>query len=147
MAQIKVITTFSGITRYHEAAVAKSVISLKTMYRDLVNITIVSDQREYLQSAHGFANGLYPVTVADKKFIERLDSKGAIAFLFGNDHPDIEWMKGLGIKVYIIPSDFVQSLNFNSTVFGSNFTYPKLSYMKDIMFENGLIPVCSGVIV
>jgi hypothetical protein len=147
MAQIKVLTTFSGYTRYHDAAIAKSVISLKTMYRDLVNITIVSDQREYLQSAHGFANGLYPITVADKKFIEKLDFKGAIGFLFGKDHPDTEWMQKLGIKVYTIPVDYNQSLSFQSKIFGSNFTYPKLSYMKDVMFENGLIPVCSGVIV
>ncbi|TXG82177.1 MAG: hypothetical protein E6R13_05400 [Spirochaetes bacterium] len=147
MAQIKILTTFSGLTKYHDAGVARSVISLKMVYKDLVNITIVSEEREYLQSAHGFANMLYPVTVADKKFVEKLDFKGSISFVFGNDHPDIQWLKSIGSKVYILPPIVEIPMQFNSPIFGSVFTYPKYSYMKDVLFENGLIPKVNGVIV
>jgi hypothetical protein len=147
MAQIKVLTTFSGLTKHHDAGVARSVISLKMLYKDLVSVTIVSEEREYLQSAHGFANVLYPVTVADKKFVERLDFKNSISFVFGEDHPDIKWLKSIGSRVYIIPPAVNKPLDFDSVAFGNSFTYPKYSFMKEVLFENGLIPNVTGAIV
>lgn len=144
---MKILTTFSGLTKYHDAGVARSVISLKMVYKDLVNITIVSEEREYLQSLHGFANALYPITVADKKFVERLDFKDSISFVFGNDHPDIQWLKSIGSRVYVLPSMIEVPMEFKSLIFGSTFTYPRYSYMKDVLFENGLIPKVNSVIV
>ncbi len=147
MAQIKIITVFDGVSKNHDSEVTRSVISLKTMYRDNVNITIITEQKDYIQSVHGFANGLFPITISNKSFAERLDLKGSICFLFGQDNHNIKWAESVGSKVYLIPAEHISHLWFKSKVYGDILYYPKLSYMQKAMAENGLLPSCSPVIV
>jgi hypothetical protein len=143
MAQIKVATTFFGKSKYREAEMAKSVISLKLMYRDKITVTVVTDQRSYLDSAHGQMMTLYPAVVCDRGFAERNKLEEYIGFYFGKDNPEASWLSGCGANPIEIPVDKSHYLNFESKIYGNIWTYPKFSYMVEYIKNSlGVDPVC-----
>lgn len=143
MAQIKVTTTFFGKSKYREAEMAKSLISLKLMYRDKITVTVVTDQRSYLDSAHGQMMTLYPAVVCDRGFAERNRLEGYIGFYFGKDNTEKDWIASVGATPIEIPVDKSHYLNFESKIYGNMWTYPKFSYMvESIKNITGVDPVC-----
>ena len=148
MAQIKVVTTFFGRSRYREAELTRSLISLKLMYRDKILVTIVTDQRSYIDSCHGQMIGLYPIIVTDRAFIERTGLEGFICFYFGSDNPEKSWFEmrtGTAVELPVLKD---QGLGFNSKIYGPRWTYPKLDYMHEyISQKTGVQPVCHPFVV
>lgn len=147
MAQIKVATCFFGQSKYRESEMARSLISLKLMFRDRILVNIITDQRSYIDSCHGQMNGLYSVVLSDRSFIEKTGLNDYYCFYYGTNNPEGSWMASKGGKSIEVPVDKSMSLGFNSRIYGNLWTYPKLSYMADFIKEQGVQPACHSFII
>lgn len=147
MAQIKVAACFFGRSKYREAEIARSLISLKLMFRDAILVNLITDQKSYIDSCHGQMLGLYPIILSDRSFADRTGLEDYYCFYFGADNPESTWFAAKKGTCVEIPVDKSMSLGFNSKVYGNLWTYPKLSYMADFIKSRGIEPRCHPFVI
>lgn len=133
---IKILVPYEGRIKYHEGLVVRAAISLKVMYRDSVNLIVISSKPDFVNALHQTVAHILPVMVVSEPEVSRYNLKGYTMPVVSREHPMVQAMETKGVNIHEVEPWKEESLSFNSVVFGSTFSYPNLEGLSELIPRN-----------
>jgi len=133
----KLITTFSNNLKHHEGLILRSMIALKLMFKHHINIIVVSDMFNYIETLCSPFGVQSIVSIVPLENMKLINVNDYTAILYESNIDAIKKMTEVGVsnvkKIQPIKSI---SLDFNSHIFDKTFTYPDLKSILEVIPKN-----------
>lgn len=133
----KLLTTFNNNMKHHEGLILRSLIALKLMYRHHINIVVLSDLNSYIETLCSPFNLQSILSILSPNDVKHINVNEYTAIAYENNTKSIEIIKSIGVtKIKKIQPIKRIKLEFKSHIYDSEFTYPDLKSILEVIPKN-----------